>query len=343
MQVIKARNAHQALPEVMYQLKAGVRRESRNGSVLRLPGPATIVYERPWERVVFWAARDANPFFHLLEALWMLAGREDVAFPASLVGRMSEFSDDGEVFNGAYGFRWREHFGIDQLLTIAEALRENPDCRRQVLSMWDGHRDLGRASKDLPCNTHAYLSRDAEGCLDLMVCNRSNDAVWGALGANAVHFSMMQEFVAATIGCPIGRYWQVTNNLHLYLDHHAPLMECLAEYAYPEKRYYSTDYYAYFQVESQPLVGPGESPREVADDIVEFIHRPSKHRCRTAFLSGVAQPMYRAYGYHKQRKGGSNDRALRTAQKITAGDWRRAVVEWLKRRQLKQQTKEASQ
>ena len=38
-------------------------------------------------------------------------------------------------------------------------------------------------SKDVPCNTHAYFAINAEGSLDLTVCNRSNDLVWGCLGA----------------------------------------------------------------------------------------------------------------------------------------------------------------
>ena len=32
--------------------------------------------------------------------------------------------------------------------------------------------------------------------LCMTVCNRSNDMLWGAYGANVVHMSMLQEFVA---------------------------------------------------------------------------------------------------------------------------------------------------
>src|SRR5690606_27170488 len=35
-------------------------------------------------------------------------------------------------------------------------------------------------------------------------------------GANAVHFSILQEYMAAHIGVPMGVYRQVSNNLHLY-------------------------------------------------------------------------------------------------------------------------------
>ena len=259
MHVIETRNAHQALPEVMRYLQhAGVRRDSRNGPVLKAPGPVTIVYERPTERVMFWEQRDANPFFHLLEALWMLCGRNDVAFPASIVGSMLNFSDGGRTLNGAYGWRWRHHFGFDQLETIAEDLRTNPDCRRQVLAMWDGRHDLGLRSKDLPCNTQAYFSIN-DGKLDLMVCNRSNDAVWGALGANAVHFSMLQEYMAAKVRVPVGMYWQVSNNLHIYLQQHEELMSEMAVKAWPSTQYYGP--YLHEVVKTTPLIPRGDVDR----------------------------------------------------------------------------------
>ena len=48
------------------------RHESRNGPVLVIEEPVTVCYENPNERVLFNTRRDANPFFHLFESLWML-------------------------------------------------------------------------------------------------------------------------------------------------------------------------------------------------------------------------------------------------------------------------------
>jgi hypothetical protein len=171
----------------------------------------------------------------------MLAGRNDVAFPAQFVKRMAEYSDDGETLFGAYGYRWRQHFGYDQLDWIVDELHHNPQSRRCVLAMWNGMdttqdsdvfipglrgaRDTDYISadlyvathggKDVPCNTHAYFQM-REGRLNLTVCNRSNDMLWGALGANAVHFSMLLMYVADRIGAPVGTYYQFSNNMHLY-------------------------------------------------------------------------------------------------------------------------------
>ncbi len=291
MHVIEVRNVHCALPEMMYQLqRKGIRRDSRNGPVLRLPEPCTIKYERPQERVVFWPERAANPFFHLLESLWMLAGRRDVEYPASIVSSMRDFSDGGATFHGAYGYRWRVHFNVDQVLKIAEALKVNPDDRRQVLTMWDPMVDLGADSKDLPCNTHAYLSRDQDGRLDLMVCNRSNDAVWGALGANAVHFSVLQEVMAGLISCPIGRYWQVSNNMHLYLDRHEALMNTLADRAFPST---ITDPYADGSVMVTPILPRGDAAQFLRE-VPMFLEEGLPLGMTSPFLRRVAYPMSRA-------------------------------------------------
>src|SRR5438132_1260003 len=50
---------------------------SRYGEVMMIEEPVIITYQKPIERVLFNQARDCNVFFHLFEALYMLAGRQD--------------------------------------------------------------------------------------------------------------------------------------------------------------------------------------------------------------------------------------------------------------------------
>jgi len=101
------------------------------------PEPVTTTYLRPTERVLFHAGRDANPIFHLMEAIWMLAGRNDVAFLEQFNRTIGQYSDNGEVFNAAYGHRWRKHFGHDQLIEVINLLRKDPKSRQAVIQMWD--------------------------------------------------------------------------------------------------------------------------------------------------------------------------------------------------------------
>lgn len=236
MKVLTVRNVNQALPRGLALLsEIGSTRESRYGQVLQAPCPVSTVYTTPIERVVFWQERDANPFFHLYESLWMLAGRNDLEPLQRYVKEFGQFSDDGKILHGAYGYRWRYHFGepgyttfedglnkttrgkqLDQLVTISNQLKTDPTDRRCVLGMWDPKVDLGRIGKDLPCNDTATFQIGADGMLHLVVFCRSNDIVWGAYGANAVHFSFLLEYMAHWIGVPMGTYTQVSVNWHGY-------------------------------------------------------------------------------------------------------------------------------
>jgi len=258
----------------------GVEEDSRNGKVLTVPHPVLICIECPYERVLFDQARRANPFFHLMEAQWMLEGRNDVAEMVKYNKRMAEFSDDGATFNGAYGYRWRHHFGYDQMTYAINELAANPHSRRVVISMWDGAQDLTSESKDKPCNT-SLMFRVVDGCLDMTSTNRSNDLVWGLCGANAVHL------------IPIGRWYHCTNNLHVY-EHHWELMrtprEPLIPYPAPKYSVGSQEFYNHTVGRARHawhLFKQGEDARAMA--LAESIHSPDWRLACTNWLAGVAK------------------------------------------------------
>ncbi len=67
------------------------------------------------------------------------------------------------------------------------------------------------------CNTHIYF--DVQGDkLNMTVCNRSNDLIYGAPSANAAHFSYLLQYIAIKCDLKIGSYYQITNNGHIYVD-----------------------------------------------------------------------------------------------------------------------------
>lgn len=320
-----------------------VRRNSRAGNVLQIPEPLLITYTHPKEKVLLNPARDCNPFFHLYEALWMLAGRNDVAPLAYYNSRMPEFSDDGETFHGAYGHRWRKApvYSVDgcceadQLSHIANNLIETPNSRREVLQIWDAERDLISrvgGEKDLPCNTQAYFSirkgieaLEPDGFseqgsavhanyLDMTVCNRSNDIVWGMLGANVVHFSILQEYLAARIGVEVGLYHQFTNNAHVYTERFEP-GKWLKDW--------KPDHYPLCKRRDMDI------PQ---DELERFVGDQSQCDCtgeyNHPFLEHVAKPMCWAFHAHKERNG----MAVAIADSIAVGDWREAAITWLHKR-----------
>lgn len=357
MFVIEARNVNDAyFKGLNLLLNDGVKQPSRAGEVLVMPTPVTTVYNNPTERVLFDPKRDANPFFHLFESLWMLAGLDDATWLDRFVGDFSSrFAEDG-VQHGAYGHRWREDFGFDQLDAVVERLRVNPTDRQCVIQMWDarcdefiscddkpdwtvGKDDLLGNWKDRPCNTHLYL-RIRNQLLDITVCCRSNDAVWGAYGANAVHFSVLQEYLAARIGVGVGRYYQISNNFHVYTG---ILPKVLGERDRlpPIENPYATAP----ERTVQPLV---TDPDKFDSDLKRFMvwtntdaRQEYPYAYNNKWFSHTAEPLYVA---HMRWKAKDREGALHIINDSLfniAPDWRLAAKAWMERRMAK--TKEEVQ
>lgn len=344
MHVIQARNVHEMLAHTISHLKIShVERESRNGPVKVFRTPVTLVYERPEERVLTQPERDANPFFHLMECLWMLAGRNDVNYVARYASNMRSFSDDGRTLNGAYGYRWRHHFAtvsptdenevvvIDQLETCIARLAKDPNDRRVVLGMWDPSWDLVRTSKDLPCNTHIYFRVD-DGFLNMTVCNRSNDVVWGACGANAVHMSFLQEYVARSLGLKVGRYWQTSNNMHLYVNTHGDLMENQSALFTPSVYEPSEDR----PHPATPVPIMSVEPEVWRQDLHMWMEEGVTIGLRESWFRRVAHPVKCAWDHYKDGEGIDRyDGAIEILEQCAAPDWRVACTEWMERRRAK--------
>ena len=325
--------------------------DSRNGPVFRMPGVTVTEHKNPRDRVLFNAVRDSNPFFSVFESLWMLSGRNDVDLPAKFASQIREYSDDGKTLNGAYGHRWRRHFGHDQLMIAASELRRDPMSRRVNIQMWDGKQDVelltGPGSKDLPCNLSMVMV-NTEGRLDLTVFNRSNDLIWGAWGANLVHFAFVQEFVAQLAGLEVGTYYQVSSNTHIYSEF--PITKRLLEPVENDRK-------IKFGVRPEVAAGLDTRPEfilspkilednilQVSHTIWEFTRNLDKFffefgimneytdlgaNTISPFLREVAEPMRRAWNLYKADK-------LEEAVALLEGhpnyDWLVNSRQWLERR-----------
>lgn len=341
MKSIEVRNVNEALGEAIpYLLTEGLEETSRNGTVLVAPTPVCTTYRRPTERVVFGSIRDANPFFHLMEALWMLAGRNDLTWPVRFNKRFTEYSDNGETIHGAYGFRWREFFFFDQLQEIVQHLKETPTSRRAVLTMWSPEGDLipnrlrpyafgtagtgGTRSKDVPCNTHAYFDIRG-GVLNMTVCNRSNDVIWGAYGANIVHFSMLQEYIALRVGVGVGVYRQISNNFHVYTDvYNKEKLRALASEAALKDYYLTNPNMCEFPLMSVPV-------EDWHQDLSDFMERKFIHAYKDEFFSQIAEPVYQAWEH--RRIFGAQKAIDLLENEMPNCDWKIACIEWIKRRE----------
>lgn len=322
MLTINAFNVNDAFDQALWLMKSVGKKEfSRNGEVMAAPEPVSTTYLRPESRMLFDAKRDANPFFHLMEGVWMLAGMNNVAFPARFATNMLNYSDDGQILNGAYGYRWRAHYNNDQIIWVAEHLFVDPNSRRAVMSMWDPSVDMhgcNVGSKDVPCNTTVYFRR-VDGRLNMTVCNRSNDIIWGCYGANAVHMSMLHEYVANCLGWEVGTYTQISNNWHIYERHYHFLNDLVPQepVMYPEPHI--------------PMTRSGGRHRGMTQDLSEFrlFVMGDRKNFQNKWLNEVGVPVILTHEEFKVRGAMA---ALKLVDNIKDGAVWSACSKWLERR-----------
>lgn len=172
---------------------------------------AITIIEEPRRRVHCAPGRQANPWLALSECLWLLAGQNDVASLRHYNKNIVNYSDDGETLYGAYGYRLK-----DQIPAALERLAADPNDRRVVLTIW-APEDLEADSLDPPCNTLLTLKL-RDGRLHMTVFNRSNDIHFGLYAVNLPQFSLLQEYMAARLGCGLGYQTHISNSLHVYTD-----------------------------------------------------------------------------------------------------------------------------
>lgn len=286
--------------EVLHWAKVGEREltDTRGGKVYRMDEPLTICNRVPTRRVLFNPMRNANPFFHLMEAVWMFAGKDDL-WITKFNKNMAQFADANGTFHGAYGARWLEQIG-----PAVEMLIKDPKSRRVYVSLWDARKDLQTNSNDLPCNVGISF-QTRRGKLEAHVFNRSNDIIWGMLGSNIVHFSMLQEVVAHLSGLPLGPLYQISVNAHYYDRHFGLVKDHISEDKVPYPRPY-------------PL--HPQSWRTWVSDCRRVLEGTSNcSMYHHDFFPDVVLPMIALWEGHGK------------AQSICAPDWRKAAQEWIER------------
>lgn len=320
--------------------------ESRNGKVLRFPEPVCVEYLYPTQCVLLNPLRNANPFFHLYEALWMLAGRNDLASLQYYIKTFDQYSDDGETLNGAYGYRWRNAVDwpatidsffqepmairLDQLEEIIRHLKTTPDSRRAVLQMWNVTDDLAKidSSKDVCCNLSVCFKIQYDR-LQMTVFNRSNDLIHGMLGANAVHFSFLQQYVASALNLRVGKYYQITNDLHIYMEQFDKFAKMASFYkdrnAFSKPKGYQT-----ISTLNLPII-LFDSKATWDEELQEFVSMHGdntgiKSEWSEPFLQHVAEPMLQVHHMYKHK---DLEAVKYWLEKVKQKDWQLAARYWL--------------
>lgn len=77
----------------------------------------------------------------LHELLWFLKGTEDASYlienNVSIWDEWMQEVDGKKVLPHTYGVKWRNFYGTDQIKTLIDEIKTNPDSRRLLISAWD--------------------------------------------------------------------------------------------------------------------------------------------------------------------------------------------------------------
>lgn len=161
------------------------------------------------------------------EVVWMITGKKHLEFLQQFTKVWDGFAEEDGTVESAYGYRWREHFGRDQLLELIEHLREEPTSRQAVVMMWDPSSDGLKApkKKNVPC-PFTWVANIIAGKLNVHLIIRSNDMMLGNPHDTA-GFALLQAMIAQELGVQIGKLTVSISHAHIYENHFEQAEELL--------------------------------------------------------------------------------------------------------------------
>ncbi len=155
------------------------------------------------------------------ELLWFLNGDTNIKYLNENGVRIwDEWADEQGDLGHIYGYQWRswpDYNGgtIDQIKQTVEAIKNNPDSRRIIVSSWNVA-DL-KNMKLPPC--HAFFQfYVADGKLSLQLYQRSADIFLG-VPFNIASYALLLKMMAQVTGLEEGDFIHTFGDAHIYLNH----------------------------------------------------------------------------------------------------------------------------
>ena len=155
------------------------------------------------------------------ELLWFLKGDTNVKYLQENGVRIwNEWADENGELGPVYGHQWRswpDYNGghIDQIQDIVNALKNNPDSRRMIVSAWNVAEVDQMALPPCHCLFQFYV---ANGKLSLQLYQRSADTFLG-VPFNIASYALLTMMMAQVSGLKPGDFIHTTGDTHLYLNH----------------------------------------------------------------------------------------------------------------------------
>lgn len=169
------------------------------------------------------------------EVAWFITGEPTTQFLTKHTSIWDNFLEDlapigrpGEKgLNAAYGYRWRNHFKLDQLQTAIDRLLDDPSSRQIWISSWDPNTDLlgTKFSSNVPCPV-GFTLKVNKGRLDSLYVLRSSDLGVG-LPYDVMCHSFLIAILSATLGVTPGIIHIAISDAHVYQSQKADFISCL--------------------------------------------------------------------------------------------------------------------
>ena len=157
----------------------------------------------------------------IYELLWFLKGDTNVKYLQENGVRIwNEWADENGELGPVYGHQWRpwpDYNGghIDQIQDIVNALKNNPNSRRMIVSAWNVAEVDQMALPPCHCLFQFYV---ANGKLSLQLYQRSADTFLG-VPFNIASYALLTMMMAQVSGLKPGDFIHTTGDTHLYLNH----------------------------------------------------------------------------------------------------------------------------
>ena len=156
----------------------------------------------------------------IAEQVWFLMGNKNLRFLQNFTKIWDDFAEENNCVESAYGYRWRKHFGRDQIDGLMKLLKKDPSSRHGVILMWDPSDDglsNGIAKKNVPC-PYTFTVNIIGGKLCLHLIIRSNDMMLGN-PHDVAGFALLAHFFAEKLKVPVGTMTISISNAHIYDIH----------------------------------------------------------------------------------------------------------------------------
>ena len=155
------------------------------------------------------------------ELLWFLKGDTNIKYlQENKVSIWNEWADENGDLGRVYGAQWRSWRGpngetIDQIATLVENLKKNPDSRRHLVVAYNPAEVEGMALP--PCHSffQFYVANNKLSC---QLYQRSADVFLG-VPFNIASYALLTMMIAQVCGFHLGDFVHTLGDAHLYKNH----------------------------------------------------------------------------------------------------------------------------